>query len=78
MLFSAIHRMPSGVYVSGVKSVVKKRSLLSRREAIRMKMRKAVAKSESGRWRFGVQSHGQIDVQTEVVHGGSRAFRVRS
>jgi len=35
--------MPSGVYVSGMKSVVKKQSLLSRREAIRMKMRKAVS-----------------------------------
>ena len=38
-----IQSMPAGEYTSGVKSVVKKRSLFSRRDAIRMKMRKAVS-----------------------------------
>ena len=35
IVLASIHRKPSGVYTFGVKSRVKKRSLLSRREAIR-------------------------------------------
>jgi hypothetical protein len=43
MVLSSNHAIPSGVYIRGVKSTVKNRSLLSWREAIRMKMRKAVS-----------------------------------
>src|SRR5690606_19927846 len=43
IVLSRIHSMPTGEYTSSVKSVVKKRSELRRREAMRMKMRNCVS-----------------------------------
>src|SRR5512144_2698596 len=43
MSLSRIQLIPAGVYTAGVKSRVKKRSLFNRRDAIRIKMRKAVS-----------------------------------
>ena len=65
MPFLSIQSMPNGEYTSGRKSTVRKRSLCSRREAIRMKIRNAV--SEKPKPVGGVSANRPTTVSTSSM-----------